>query len=341
MTDKTLLSREVLTRGFNSFDEANSGYLIDENDLLDLEALQSPDLKPTNTINSNPASIAAANAAANSAAGVNLATNTAGANANNMNLLANQPGSFNSGTPLYSNTTSHLDIPQSSFDDLKFNANKRHQMIYSPSQVSQYGMTQLASPDLKSPPHALRFLQDNNFQLHNPSSPGSLDNSTYGSSPNNDIYANSTSKTQQQLLLAERRRKRRESHNAVERRRRDNINDKIQELSILVPDSLLYSNDATGPNMLTKEGKPNKSTILAKSVDYIRQLQTVIDEQNRKEIELQDIVQNLQRQLGLPVTEFPNTSAEIALARIRNDDTNTVPEEQEEYENYDNILNIQ
>lgn len=331
MTDKNLFSREVLTRGLNSFDETNNGYLIDENDLLDLEAFQSPELKPAATLNSNPASIAAANAAASAG----LAINVAAPGTNNMNYLTNQ-----SGTPLYSNTN-NLDIPQSSFDDLKFSANKRHHALYSPSQVSQYGMTHLASPDLKSPPHALRFLQDNNFQSLNPSSPGSLETSVYGSSPSNDIYTNSTPKTQQQLLLAERRRKRRESHNAVERRRRDNINDKIQELFILVPDSLLYSNDTAMTNTLTKDGKPNKGTILAKSVDYIRQLQTVIDEQNRKEIELQDIVQNLQRQLGLPVTEFTNTSAEIALARIRNEEPNPIPEEQEDYKNYDAILNAQ
>ncbi len=35
--------------------------------------------------------------------------------------------------------------------------------------------------------------------------------------------------------INEKRRKRRESHNAVERRRRDHINEKIQELSSLLP----------------------------------------------------------------------------------------------------------
>ncbi|GAA5940487.1 hypothetical protein JCM3775_004810 [Rhodotorula graminis] len=39
--------------------------------------------------------------------------------------------------------------------------------------------------------------------------------------------------------LLEKRRKRRESHNAVERRRRDNINDRIAELSLLVPETFL------------------------------------------------------------------------------------------------------
>ncbi|KAG8731075.1 hypothetical protein FRC11_005212 [Ceratobasidium sp. 423] len=42
----------------------------------------------------------------------------------------------------------------------------------------------------------------------------------------------------QAQLLSEKRRRRRESHNAVERRRRDNINEKISELSTLIPDEL-------------------------------------------------------------------------------------------------------
>ena len=45
------------------------------------------------------------------------------------------------------------------------------------------------------------------------------------------------------LLAVEKRRRRRESHNAVERRRRDNINERIAELSTLIPESIL---DPTG-----------------------------------------------------------------------------------------------
>lgn len=80
--------------------------------------------------------------------------------------------------------------------------------------------------------------------------------------------------------------------------------------------------DATGspggaPSNLTKDGKPNKGTILSRSVDYIRHLQVVIDDQNRKELEMQDLIQALQRQLGIEVTEFKHTSAEIALAKFR------------------------
>lgn len=138
----------------------------------------------------------------------------------------------------------------------------------------------------------------------------------------------------QQQILAERRRRRRESHNAVERRRRDNINEKIQELASLVPEGLLYSVDAANsppvggaggssaiPSNLTKDGKPNKGTILTRSVDYIRHLQLVIDDQNRRELEMQDQVQALQQQLGMEVTEYKHTSAEIALAKFRGDNS--------------------
>eukprot|EP00158_Paraphelidium_tribonemae_P007044 Partr_v1_DN28087_c1_g1_i3_m57484 putative transcription factor len=60
-------------------------------------------------------------------------------------------------------------------------------------------------------------------------------------------------------ILMERQRKRRESHNAVERRRRDHINDRIQELAILVPDC--------------ESSKSNKGIILRKTTDYVRFLQ--------------------------------------------------------------------
>ncbi|KAF9207117.1 hypothetical protein BGZ49_001165, partial [Haplosporangium sp. Z 27] len=78
------------------------------------------------------------------------------------------------------------------------------------------------------------------------------------------------------LLMNEKRRRRRESHNAVERRRRDNINEKIQELSTLLPD--IYVDSAN---------KPNKGVILRKSVDYIRHLQQLVSSQATRNQELE------------------------------------------------------
>ncbi|GAA5898502.1 hypothetical protein JCM5296_006481 [Sporobolomyces johnsonii] len=48
--------------------------------------------------------------------------------------------------------------------------------------------------------------------------------------------------------LSEKRRKRRESHNAVERRRRDNINDRISELALLLPEAFLAGSSSDQPN---------------------------------------------------------------------------------------------
>ncbi len=110
-------------------------------------------------------------------------------------------------------------------------------------------------------------------------------------------------------MLNEKRRRRRESHNAVERRRRDNINEKINELSTLIPDCILMDQQSgssgsananpgvssfsaefsttdmspesmiggPGGNNIEEDGnsahnglKANKGVILRKSVDYIR-----------------------------------------------------------------------
>jgi len=96
--------------------------------------------------------------------------------------------------------------------------------------------------------------------------------------------------TQKQALLFEKRRRRRESHNAVERRRRDNINEKIQELSTLLPD--LYVDSAN---------KPNKGVILRKSVDYIRLLQSMVEQERNRNVKLETQVRELSSQSGMPI----------------------------------------
>jgi hypothetical protein len=100
----------------------------------------------------------------------------------------------------------------------------------------------------------------------------------------------------QAQMLYEKRRRRRESHNAVERRRRDNINEKIQELALLLPDC---SND---PN-----NKPNKGAILRKSVEYIRRVQQIMHQQNQRNQELEALVAQLQRERGISPSDT-NTS---------------------------------
>ncbi|KAG0760476.1 hypothetical protein G6F24_008286 [Rhizopus arrhizus] len=98
--------------------------------------------------------------------------------------------------------------------------------------------------------------------------------------------------------ISERRRRRRESHNAVERRRRDNINDRIQELSTLLPDHLLKSVPASA-NVITvttgqsgTNGKPiNKGTILKLSVDYIKELKEHVSDCKSKIKELEHLIE--------------------------------------------------
>ena len=63
------------------------------------------------------------------------------------------------------------------------------------------------------------------------------------------------------MFQLEKQRKRREKHNAVERKRRDNINERIQELGLVIPDC------ANEPE------NTHKGVILRKAIDYIRELQ--------------------------------------------------------------------
>lgn len=118
--------------------------------------------------------------------------------------------------------------------------------------------------------------------------------------------------TNRQLTPEEKARRRREFHNAVERRRRDLIKEKIKELGGLVPPLLLtpqlcavqallkqsHLNLAEIKELLAsvkvKETKPNKATILLTSVDYIRHLQYVLSQQERKREELEQQIADLQ-----------------------------------------------
>lgn len=110
-----------------------------------------------------------------------------------------------------------------------------------------------------------------------------------------------------------------------ERKRRDNINEKIQELLALIPNGYFAecgSNEEEENGLKstgTKDGKPNKGQILTKSVEYIQSLQNLIDENNRKEVELLLKLQRLrmqqQGQTNVPVS-VGTTSAEMALGEI-------------------------
>lgn len=105
--------------------------------------------------------------------------------------------------------------------------------------------------------------------------------------------------------MKDKRQKRRESHNAVERRRRDNINEKIQELAAIIPDEFMTPasqiHGASSPLSASPathhapDGtiKHNKGVILRKSVDYIRSLQDVVKEAQRRQRRLEEEVKRL------------------------------------------------
>lgn len=272
-----LLSRQYLTRGGEShFDDVSSS-MIDESDLLDLEGM-SP---PQHTTLYNPQHAMAA-------ASIGFASN------NTPTTTANRlVGSYGATPPVPEST--------SPFDDFMLQHARGQQ------QQQQQPQT-----------HTQRFLQQDNSNYSNSSTPYGSYTSPPSSASNKFLKPNLSpvEGDKQAHLLAERRRRRRESHNAVERRRRDNINEKIKELCDLLPEAFLYATNDPNAYNGSKDDKPNKGTILSRSVDYIRKLQQIIDDQNRRELELQDTVQQLQRQNGMPVTEFGPTSAEAGLAKL-------------------------
>jgi hypothetical protein len=102
------------------------------------------------------------------------------------------------------------------------------------------------------------------YRRHSWASSKKDDDGLYSPSSNessNEMYDTESNRAQMQVIF-DKKRRRRESHNAVERRRRDNINERIQELLTLLPES-----------SLDPVNKPHKGFILRKSVDYIRNLQ--------------------------------------------------------------------
>lgn len=116
-----------------------------------------------------------------------------------------------------------------------------------------------------------------------------------------------------QLSKEEKLKRRREFHNAVERRRRDLIKERIKELGIIVPPSLLNpqltavqtlqqkssinTSDLSDliSSIKVKETKPNKSTILNKSVDYINHLNYVLKQQEVARSQLTKQIQQLEK----------------------------------------------
>ncbi|CAO3595940.1 unnamed protein product [Absidia cylindrospora] len=180
-------------------------------------------------------------------------------------------------TPALTMTNSHSITGRASFD------------LYDPSNFKQQQQQQQLSP------HPTKFtvsINKNTYYANNDDWRNSS-NSTTTTGKNHDQESNDEDnfvgsphsstiddELQQQHMqqIFEKKRRRRESHNAVERRRRDNINERIFELSTLLPDR-----DAI---------KNNKGTILRKSVEHIRMLHEQVGKcQNR--------IQELENMMGM------------------------------------------
>lgn len=129
------------------------------------------------------------------------------------------------------------------------------------------------------------------------------------------VAATSPNSSSLRLLTKEEKlKRRREFHNAVERRRRDLIKERIKQLGLLVPQSLLNAqlvavqtlqNGPQTPEIVellssvkAKELKPNKSTILNMSVEYLKHLEYVLEEQKATQEKLKRDIESLERQLG-------------------------------------------
>ncbi|KAJ3214577.1 hypothetical protein HK099_006798 [Clydaea vesicula] len=105
---------------------------------------------------------------------------------------------------------------------------------------------------------------------------------------------------------AEKRRKRRESHNAVERRRRDNINEKIQELSNLIPDDTIQNHNipAYQSTSINAAQKNNKGFILKRTVDYVKQVNQGLQNISERNKELEAALIFVLTQTGVNIEEF-------------------------------------
>lgn len=218
-----------------------------------------------------------------------------------------------------------IDINAGSYLSPQFNS-----QYMSPSNNIDNSIDTLKSPSfnsgsyLNSPPKYQNTRRDNSGAISNsiPSnisknkivSPPPLDNNLGTSLPG--TMHNQPPVSTKQLSKEEKLKRRREFHNAVERRRRDLIKERIKDLGFLVPPSLLNPQLCAVQNLQrnsqlnsreindllasikVKETKPNKSTILNKSVDYIIHLKYVLEQQDKSQLELAQQIEEIEARLN-------------------------------------------
>lgn len=218
-----------------------------------------------------------------------------------------------------------VDINAGSYLSPQFNS-----QYMSPSNNIDNSIDTLKSPSfnsgsyLNSPPKYQNTRRDNPATISNsiPSnisktkvvSPPPLDNNLGTSLPG--TMHNQPPVSTKQLSKEEKLKRRREFHNAVERRRRDLIKERIKDLGFLVPPSLLNPQLCAVQNLQrnsqlnsreindllasikVKETKPNKSTILNKSVEYIIHLKYVLEQQNESQLELAQQIEEIEARIN-------------------------------------------
>lgn len=124
--------------------------------------------------------------------------------------------------------------------------------------------------------------------------PSSFDTFKSPSGRSQGLSPATSSGPKQQLSKEDKLRRRREFHNQVERRRRDLIKERIKELGVIVPPSLLLV-DSEG-----KEIKPSKSVIINKTVEYVIHLHKVMATQDER---MSDLIAKIEELEKLPDQE--------------------------------------
>ncbi|ORZ13500.1 hypothetical protein BCR42DRAFT_492902 [Absidia repens] len=180
-------------------------------------------------------------------------------------------------TPALTMTNSHNITGRAPFD-LYDKPNFKHQQQMSPHPTKS--TISASSPNNKNTYYANNddwTISSNSTTTGKNHNQEPDDEDNYVGSPHSGTIDDELQQQHMQQIF-EKKRRRRESHNAVERRRRDNINERIFELSTLLPDR-----DAI---------KNNKGTILRKSVEHIRLLHEQVGKcQNR--------IQELENMMGM------------------------------------------
>ncbi|KAK9477041.1 helix-loop-helix DNA-binding domain-containing protein [Lipomyces japonicus] len=230
-----LISRNMLTRGFSSFDDNNlSSSMIPEADLLDFEGLQSHD---DDSINDGGGDFGLTNSLHDVKLGSYFSPPSSSS--------ARFPSHVQQQQQHHHQQQNHAT--SSSLDDIRPQSHTQRFLYdndYGRNVNNQSGLQSMSVPDSSSSSTAVAAASWN-------TPPGSFE---YASPPQLPLSSSSLSSRptltvsslpqgvdldKQQILMLEKRRRRRESHNAVERRRRDNINEKIQELALLIPEPFL------------------------------------------------------------------------------------------------------